>query len=81
MQLNEMAEQHDQEIQRLQEQLKRERERAIEDRRHFENEANQVRKIANERAQGEVERIKEIEENKRKNLLKKQAVCIILTQV
>eukprot|EP00094_Tigriopus_californicus_P008370 TCALIF_08065-PA protein Name:"Similar to AZI1 5-azacytidine-induced protein 1 (Homo sapiens)" AED:0.03 eAED:0.03 QI:0/1/0.6/1/1/0.8/5/10/321 len=68
-----MAEQHDLEIQRLQEQLKRERERAIEDRRHFENEANQVRKIANERAQGEVERVKEIEENKRKTLLKKQA--------
>ena len=44
------------------------------DRAHYENEANQIRRIAQERAQAEVDRIREEEENKRRVLAKKHAV-------
>ena len=74
MQMRELADEHDAEIERSQEQLKRERARASEDRAHFEREAEQVRRVANERALAEIERIKEVEENKRKTLTKKHAV-------
>ena len=66
--------QHREEIERLQEQLRRERVRGQDDRSHYENEANQIRKIAHERAQAEIERIREEEENKRRTLMKKHAV-------
>ena len=43
-------------------------------RTHYENEANQIRRIAQERAQAEIDRIREEEENKRRILSKKHAV-------
>ena len=46
-------------------------------RAHYENEANQIRRIAQERAQAEVNRIREEEENKRKILAKKHAVSFL----
>lgn len=70
-----MTDQHDEELRRLQDQLGRERQRAAEDRAHFEHEAEQVRKIAGDRATEEIERIREEEENKRRSLKKKQAVA------
>ena len=73
-QLEELNVQHQEEIDRLQEQLRRERARGHEDRLHYENEANQVRRIAQERAAAEIERIREEEETKRKVLAKKHAV-------
>ena len=69
-----MNAQHQEELERLQEQLRRERSRGHEDRLHYENEANQVRRIAQERASAEIERIREEEETKRKVLAKKHAV-------
>ena len=65
---------HQEELERLQEQLHRERGRCQDDRAHYENEANQIRRIAHERAQAEVDRIREEEENKRRVLSKKHAV-------
>ena len=72
--MEEVNVQHREEIERLQEQLRRERVRCQDDRAHYENEANQIRRIAHERAQSEVELIREEEENKRRNLNKKHAV-------
>ena len=46
-------------------------------RAHYENEANQIRRIAQERAQAEVDRIREEEENKRRVLAKKHAVSFL----
>lgn len=74
MQLKEIKEEHDNEAVRLQELIRRERNRWVEDRAHFEQEADQVRKIAHERAEAEIERIKEEEEAKRRTLAKKHAV-------
>ena len=51
----------------------RERTRAKDDRTHYENESDQIRRNANVRAQAEIARISEEEENKRKALLKKHA--------
>ena len=73
-QIEELNAQHQEELERLQEQLRRERSRGHEDRLHYENEANQVRRIATERASAEIERIREEEETKRKVLTKKHAV-------
>ena len=81
MRMRELADEHDAEIERSQEQLKRERARASEDRAHFEREAEQVRRVANERALAEIERIKEVEENKRKTLTKKHAVKKIYRRI
>ena len=75
-QIEELNAQHQEELERLQEQLRRERSRGHEDRLHYENEANQVRRIAAERASAEIERIREEEETKRKVLTKKHAVSI-----
>lgn len=61
-------------MERLQEQLRRERQRCTDDRAHYENEANQIRRISTERAQAEIDRIREEEEAKRKVLMKKHAV-------
>ena len=61
-------------LERLQEQLRRERQRCTDDRAHYENEANQIRRISTERAQAEIDRIREEEEAKRKVLMKKHAV-------
>lgn len=58
----------------MQEQLRRERVRCSDDRAHYENEANLVRKISTERALTEIERIREEEETKRKVLTKKHVV-------
>lgn len=69
-----MSSQHQDEVERLQEQLRRERQRCQDDRAHYENEANQIRRIAQERAQAEIERIREEEENRRRVLMKKHAV-------
>ena len=79
-QLEELNVQHQEEIDRLQEQLRRERARGHEDRLHYENEANQVRRIAQERAAAEIERIREEEETKRKVLAKKHAVSEFSTK-
>ena len=73
-QLDEVNGQHKEEIERLQEQLRRERQRCADDRAHYENEASQIRRIAQERASAEIERIREEEEVKRKVLMKKHAV-------
>ena len=73
-QLEELNGQHQEEIERLQEQLRRERARGHDDRLHYENEANQVRRIAQERAAAEIDRIRDEEETKRKVLAKKHAV-------
>ena len=54
--------------------MRRERARGHDDRVHYENEANQVRRIAQERAATEIERIRDEEETKRKVLAKKHAV-------
>ena len=61
-------------MERLHEQLRRERQRCSDDRAHYENEASQIRRIAQERAQAEIERIRDEEETKRKVLMKKHAV-------
>ncbi|XP_040577290.1 uncharacterized protein [Lepeophtheirus salmonis] len=64
---------HREELDRLQEQLTRERDRNLDERGHFEREAEQIRRIAKQRAKDEIERIKEEEENKRRTLLKKHS--------
>ena len=69
-----MATQHAEEVERLHDQIRRERGRNTDERCHFEREAEQVRRIANDRANAEIERIKEEEENKRKVLIKKHMV-------
>lgn len=58
----------------LEDQLRRERDRWAVERGHFEAEAEQVRRIAAERAEAEVERVKEEEDAKRRLLAKKHAV-------
>ena len=64
------------EIERLQEQLRRERVRNSDERSHYEKEADQIRRIATDRAQAEIDRIKEEECNKRSIILKKHTVII-----
>ena len=59
--------------------MRRERARGHDDRVHYENEANQVRRIAQERAATEIERIRDEEETKRKVLAKKHAVRFFLS--
>ncbi len=76
--MEEISAHHQEEVERLQEQVRRERERCNEDRIHYEREAGQVRRIANERAEAEIERIREEEETKRKVMAKKHAVSPIL---
>ena len=58
--------------------VRRERTRCTDDRAHYEREADQIRRIANERAEAEIDRIKEEEANKRKILAKKHAVIFIM---
>ena len=72
-QLHELRTQHDEEVHRLQEQLRRDRQRAADDRTHFENEAEQIRRIAHERAQAEADRVRDEEEGKRRAMAKKHA--------
>lgn len=76
--MEELNAQHQDEVERLQEQLRRERQRCQDDRLHYEHEANQIRRISHERAQAEIERIKEEEENKRRVLNKKHAVSFFI---
>ena len=65
-------------MERLQEQLRRERMRNSDERAHYEKEAEQIRRIANDRAQAEIDRVKEEEENKRNILHKKHTVYMEL---
>ena len=69
------------EIERLQEQLRRERVRNSDERSHYEKEADQIRRIATDRAQAEIDRIKEEECNKRSIILKKHTVIIPTTRI
>ena len=73
-QQDDLAAQHAEEVERLHDQIRRERGRNTDERTHYEREAEQVRRIANERANAEISRIKEEEENKRKTLMKKHQV-------
>ena len=72
-QIEEIEARHQEEFERSQEQLRRERSRNSDERSHYEREAEQVRRIANERANAEIERVREEEETKRKILAKKHA--------
>ena len=73
-QQDDLAAQHAKEVERLHDQIRRERGRNTDERTHYEREAEQVRRIANERANAEIARVKEEEENKRKVLKKKHQV-------
>ena len=57
--MDEVGTNHAEEIERLQEQLRRERVRNSDERSHYEKEAEQIRRIAADRAQAEIDRIKE----------------------
>ena len=73
-QQDDLTAQHAEEVERLHDQIRRERGRNTDERCHYEREAEQVRRIANERANAEIARIKEEEDNKRKVLIKKHQV-------
>ena len=76
-QQDDLTAQHAEEVERLHDQIRRERGRNTDERCHYEREAEQVRRIANERANAEIARIKEEEDNKRKVLIKKHQVIKI----
>ena len=76
-QQDDLSAQHAEEVERLHDQIRRERGRNTDERCHYEREAEQVRRIANERADAEIARIKEEEDNKRKVLIKKHQVIKI----
>ena len=76
-QQDDLTAQHAEEVERLHDQIRRERGRNTDERCHYEREAEQVRRIANERANAEIARIKEEEDNKRKVLVKKHQVINI----
>ena len=76
-QLDEVGTNHAEEIERLQEQLRRERVRNSDERSHYEKEAEQIRRIAADRAQAEIDRIKEEEDNKRNIIVKKHTVFLL----
>ena len=80
-QQDDLTAQHAEEVERLHDQIRRERGRNTDERCHYEREAEQVRRIANERANAEIARIKEEEDNKRKVLIKRHQVIKIEMQL
>ena len=80
-QQDDLTAQHAEEVERLHDQIRRERGRNTDERCHYEREAEQVRRIANERANAEIARIKEEEDNKIKVLIIRQQVIKIEMQL
>jgi hypothetical protein len=72
--VHDISVQHEEEVCRVQDQLRRERQRAVEDRAHFERECAQVGKVIKERTEAAMERVREEQEAKRRNMAKKHAV-------
>ena len=80
-QCEEMQSCHKDEVRRLREEVQRERERREEERKHWVREAEQIRRIAHDRAVAEVDQVKQEMEDMKKSMERRHALEVTSIKV